>query len=430
VAAYTRYETVVFGTSKAGLTTVGYQLYGGTGMPVGGRVTVGIADLGGGQYGAQVDYPDGFLGRITWDTGGVSPVFASAEVNPPEASPQDTTQDAKIAGIEEDIVSLDRALASDTGGVGVTGDDVVRAGIPEIDDCKILTRLKAFIVDQGAIPTLEHVMRDRVGRPIDLTKYVHSQVSVTSTSSISTGTPTGKIRVRIRDFIGEGAQLGSDPNPIWELDVAYAFDAGKGVVRGVLEAGITEKAGIYEIYWAVCGSDNKPIHTDRGLLSVERGAFPVHDEVLRRDAGPPTLQEVRMRLMDSSSSENLLLDDIEFKDEQIMLAMAEPVRLWNESPPPLRPHFTTRTFPFRGAWISGVLAQLHLMAANRYRRNRLAHSAGGTTVDDLNKEKEYMTEGQRLWQEYRDWMFAKKVEINMKQMVGSNVSAYSTRNGW
>jgi hypothetical protein len=37
------------------------------------------------------------------------------------------------------------------------------------------------------------------------------------------------------------------------------------------------------------------------------------------------------------------------------------------------------------------------MAANHYRRNRLAHSAGGVTIDDKNKEREYMAEGQRLW---------------------------------
>ena len=44
-------------------------------------------------------------------------------------------------------------------------DTIVRPGIPEIDDCKILTRLKAFLVDQGVCATLEHQLT-ATGTPI------------------------------------------------------------------------------------------------------------------------------------------------------------------------------------------------------------------------------------------------------------------------
>lgn len=134
-----------------------------------------------------------------------------------------------------------------------------------------------------------------------------------------------------------------------------------------------------------------------------------------------------MRLMDSSRNENLLLDDVEFKDEQILMALWEPIRLWNESPPPIK-RFTTRDFPFRGAWIQGVLAQLHLMMANHFRRNTFRGAAGGTS--DKDKEREYMGEGTRLWEEYRAWLFNKKVEINLKSFAGISLSAYSGRSGW
>lgn len=78
------YQTVLFGSSKAGLATIGYRLYDAAGTPVTLRLTTGIQDLGEGQYGAAVDIPSNFIGRITWDTGGVTPVFASSELNTPD----------------------------------------------------------------------------------------------------------------------------------------------------------------------------------------------------------------------------------------------------------------------------------------------------------------------------------------------------------
>ena len=70
------------------------------------------------------------------------------------------------------------------------------------------------------------------------------------------------------------------------------------------------------------------------------------------------------------------------------------------------------------------------MAANHYRRNRLQHQAGGVSVDDKNKEREYMAEGQRLQQEYSAWLANKKVEINLKKFAGQAWSEYSWRQGW
>lgn len=41
-----------------------------------------MADLAGGAYGALVAFPANFQGRITWDSGEGSPVYASAAVDP------------------------------------------------------------------------------------------------------------------------------------------------------------------------------------------------------------------------------------------------------------------------------------------------------------------------------------------------------------
>lgn len=301
---------------------------------------------------------------------------------------------------------------------------LVRAGIPEMDDCKILTRLKAFLVDQGVCATIEHVFRDRVGRPADLSAWLASTTSESGSTSTSTAPPAGTCKVRVKEWMGKGCSPAN--NPIWDV-YGDAVTPSTGVLRFELEEEIVEHAGIYELNFAVLNETGKPVAIDRGILSVEKSMFATDLLIARKDLGPPTIQEVRMRLMDSSRNENLLLDDVEFKDEQILAAMWEPVRLWNETPPPIKT-FTTRTFPFRGAWISGVLAQLHLTAANHYRRNTFRGAAGGTS--DKDKEREYMAEGQRLWAEYTAWLLNKKVEINLKSFAGHASSPYSGTYGW
>jgi hypothetical protein len=74
-----QYRTAEFGSSRGGLTTVGYTLSGGS------RITAGVAEVGTntGIYGALVEVPDGFQGSILWDTGeGESTVYAGGAVNP------------------------------------------------------------------------------------------------------------------------------------------------------------------------------------------------------------------------------------------------------------------------------------------------------------------------------------------------------------
>jgi hypothetical protein len=266
---------------------------------------------------------------------------------------------------------------------------------------------------------------------MDLSTWLATPVSESISGSVSYSEPAdrhpaGTVKIRVKDWLGEGVQVST--NPIWE-SYGEPMHPSKGLVRADLSADMVEHAGIYEVNWAILNEQGHPVVVNRSIMSVERSLFPSDLTTLYKNHGPPTLQEVRMLLMDSSANENLLLDDIEFKDEQIMLAMTKPIQTWNETPPPIEV-YTTRNFPFRGAWAKGVAAELHLMAANHYRRNRLQHSAGGVTVDDKNKEREYLAEGMRLKQEYEAWLSNKKVQLNIRRFCGSNSSEYSFREGW
>jgi hypothetical protein len=236
------------------------------------------------------------------------------------------------------------------------------------------------------------------------------------------------VLVRVKEWLGEGAS--SVTNPIFDM-YGQGRDPAYGTVQVRLDTKVVALPGIYEMSWAIVDPRGTPLLVNQSLLSVERSLFYAKRDAAEmfKNQGPPTLQEIRMWMMDSSRNENLLLDDVEFKDEQILLALTAPIRHWNEIPPPIEV-YTTRNFPYRGAWISGVLAKLHTMAANHYRRNRLVHQAGGTTIDDLNREREYLAEGQRLWKEYTDWCQNKKVACNIQKFAGMNSSPYSYRTGW
>jgi hypothetical protein len=300
---------------------------------------------------------------------------------------------------------------------------VITAGIPEMDACPILTRIKAFIIDQGVVVTLRHTMRDRQGNPLDLEPYLDNPSSTSESEIEGVG---GTVVLLVRDWLGTGIQA-TGPRALRELE-GRPVDPGAGTIEADLTARIVEASGIYELTWGIKDADGNYVASNSGILSVERNLLTAR-ALHGKNPGPPTINEIRMWMMDSSPSENTLLDQVEFSDEQICLALTKPIQQWNESPPPLRPAQTTRTFPFRGAWASAALGELYIMAAAHYRRNALGGSAGGLQINDKGKEKEYMAEGLRLREEYTAWMLNKKVSINMTLFSGGNSSTYS-RMGW
>jgi hypothetical protein len=315
-----------------------------------------------------------------------------------------------------------------SGPAGAPALEVVRAGIHEMDDCPVLRRVKAFIVDQGVAATLEHVFRDRRGRAVDLSGYLDVEGALSDSSSSLSTVPEpgggGTAVLRVKDALAHGPV--SDLNPVWELPVT-SHDPLAGVLQATLREDIVERAGIYQLSWAIRNGAGKVVLVNDGLLSVERSLYPLKRETLADDLGPPTINEIRMAMMDSDPAENqYLLDNVEFADDQLLQAILEPVQAWNEIPPPVRT-FTPRDFPFRFHWKQGIIARLHIYAAHHYRRNALQHQAGGVAIADKNKESEYLAYGQQLWNEYMTWLYNKKVEINLKGFLGEVRSAYSYR---
>ena len=123
--------------------------------------------------------------------------------------------------------------------------------------------------------------------------------------------------------------------------------------------------------------------------------------------------DVRIWLRDNDPEANNLLADFEFSPEEIRTAMTLTVDYWNDRPPYIK-NYDYDKFPFRSALLTGTSANLLFIAANRYRRNSLQYSAGGTTIADQEKYQQYDAAGARLWEEYKDWVVKNKRAMNME----------------
>jgi hypothetical protein len=220
---------------------------------------------------------------------------------------------------------------------------------------------------------------------------------------------------------------GYDPlnDPIVEVDVSIV-DMSAGLVRAAqLPDSIVRYPGIYLEEWAFFDPGGNLLFTNQCCAFVRKGLFGVSSNMTQRNLGPPSIEEIRLSLRDSSGADNVLLDDVEFDSAEIIQAVLRPLQYWNEIPPPLNPLLTTKTFPFRELWLQGIQAYLFDMAANHYRRNQLAYSAGGMAVDDKNKEQQYLAASNRMLQLFQDAVKAKKIEINIASFSGSLGSPYS-----
>ncbi len=292
---------------------------------------------------------------------------------------------------------------------------VVEAGIPEYDDCPVLTRTSAFMADQGVPTTLQHVFRDARGNPVDLSAYFGA-----GGDSISNPDDwTGKVVVRVQ----EAAVAGDTCAQLWE-QAGQPHAPAAGVLRVALDPRITERSGIYRVAWGVKDTTTgRLVAVNNSLMSVNRGLFGDTESVVR-GVGCLSLQDVRMALRDSAAAENVRLADVEFSDAEVVNAILRPIMFWNETQPPLHTAANTRDFPFREHWLRGTCALLLTTASDWYMRNKQLVVAGGVSNDDFNRNQEYLQRGGMLWKEYADWVQNKKAEINYQLAAGVVASPY------
>lgn len=299
--------------------------------------------------------------------------------------------------------------------------NVIKSELPQIDGCTLFTSVKAILANQGVPATVEHVLRDRAGKPLDLTELFGNSEDSQSESEPSNGC----VKVRVKEAVSD--ELDPVNNPLWELK-ATVVDAREGVINFKLPKAVVEYAGIYLVSVGVLDDNKTPLAVDAAIMSVEKSLWAGDMEVVLKQEGPPSLIEIRNLMVDRDPADNSLIDRVEFSTDQVMEAIIQPIQYFNEQPPPIA-KFTTRNFPFQAGWQDAIIGNLLIMAAHNYRRNQLAYSAGGVSVDDKNKEGPYLAYGNQLLQSYKDFVLNKKVEINVKGFMGSIGSPFG-RGAW
>lgn len=288
------------------------------------------------------------------------------------------------------------------------------------DDCPVLRKIRAHVVARAQCGILQKTFRNRKGEPVDLTSCACPLASESSEGVDPTEEPFCGVRVRIMQAV-----VVDSNDLVFEIEGAVT-DAGNGLAKVTLPEKLVKEPGIYREEWGVFDAEGRLQFTNTGLLFIEPGLFGFNKDTAElsiRNEGPPSIMDIRLSLRDFAVH-NLLLDDVEFRDVELLQAITRPINNFNEFPPPINRKFSTRTFPFKEHWLRGIHGYLYQMAEAWYRRNRLNTNAGGITVDDLNKFKEYAKEAQRALAEWERFMLLKKTELNMREAVMTVGSTY------
>lgn len=295
---------------------------------------------------------------------------------------------------------------------------VVRVKVPEVEGIPVPQRTLAVRVAQTQEATVEWVVRDDGGRPIDLTTLnLPDDVTAASSSSSSSGQlpPLGVAKVRLREAIY------TDPRTQWET-TAVAHEAQAGVLRFTVPAGAVALPGVLRVELGLFSPAGNMVISQDFYIIVDRGQFGTDF----RPQGVPTVADIRTQLRDSDPNDNFLIAVLEFELGEVAYSLVRAVAMWNETQPRIKVAiFTTTTFPDAASLTDGVIGFLYEAAAHNYRRNHLAYAAAGVQVDDKNKAAEYQQMGAAKLDAFKKWVQARKVSMNAMQAVGSLRSAYS-----
>lgn len=294
---------------------------------------------------------------------------------------------------------------------------VLRPAITTVDNRPILAKTPAIATAQTMAPIVEIILRDDRGRPINFEQCGFTSVSSSSIGG-SSATPQGKVYIKGREALDV-----SNGIPLIDIE-GYFTDAAAGVIRAKVPATATQLHQIIDVNCGVVSAAGEMIHMTNMYLLVDKSQFGSVVANNGKPAGLPSLAQIRTFLRDNAPEDNPLLNTFEFDVSEIVQCMLKCVELWNTTQPRVRKVYNTNNFLNPSVLINGVMGELYMIAAKHYRRNSLAYSAGGLSVDDKNKAQEYEVIGDRMIQEYGKWCKMTKVELNKEAWDGSFGSTY------
>lgn len=315
---------------------------------------------------------------------------------------------------------------------GCEGQLVLHARTTRVFDRPVVEKLKSISATGGTSPAVHWNMVDRDGLPVSLEACVDDPGGVEQGEvlpAVSTivwpfavrrfrvtipDTPpvvVVRVRLRVRESTGAG--------PTREYP-GQVVDPATGAVSAVLDPAVAGiPIGINHAEFGFFDAADRLVFSNRFWLVVDPGLFGS-----ACPGGPLSIGEIRLALRDNGPADHNLIDTVLFDDAEIALAMRHPVDYWNEQPPYTCSH-TTADFPYRFNWLQATCSRLFAMLAQYYRDNQLAYStAGGVSVDDMNKAREYEAKAKELWDEYKAWAMTSKAVNNVSSFFGIINSPY------
>ena len=267
------------------------------------------------------------------------------------------------------------------------------------------------VIRRGQRPALQIVLRDANGDPLDLSDCADNGES----SSVSGDSPV---------IVGRICEATTSGTSIYSVD-GEIVDAATGLVSVTPPVEVSELPGIYiaEVAALLDGNTEQIVTSQQLCLWVEPGLFGNASNISQ---GPPLWNDLRIALRDFTE-ENELLDSVDFDASEITYALIQPIRDWNEALPPIRRKYTTQTFPSRSNWMAAATGYLFRTAAEHYRRNQLPYNAGGTSIDDKNKARDYDQRGDGLLAQWNSFVKSRKMSDNISRGYGTLGSAYGGR---
>ena len=268
-----------------------------------------------------------------------------------------------------------------------------------------LRKMQAVSITAGQLATVQYTMRDPNGDPVDLSECLAAGATV--------------VLKLIEAMMARNCVITIDGSV-----VNLVTNGADGVVQATLTQPAVSIPGIYRCSFGIVDINGNPVFTNEFFLIVNRSPFITSPYSLN-SLGPPTLPEIRLHIRDSDPNDNLWLGVQEFDMAEIAACTERPIHYFNEAPPPINQKFTTANFPSRYFYLEAIVGCLYQMAADHYMRVHLPYQQQqGLTVDDKNKAQEYSAEGKQRWEEWKNWVRHKKVQLNAAAAFQSNGSPY------
>jgi hypothetical protein len=287
------------------------------------------------------------------------------------------------------------------------GRSVCQSGTPVIRVLQNQTNVKLILP-----------LRDLNGFPVDITSITEEDTVYTGEddSSSSTSTDLKFISGYNAGFIVRDTYMS---NTAEFVKVCEVEQQNPGLVSCILPAGYLKDAGVYRSEVMITDTNG-----DKLYFAVPYW-FCIEKSLFTDSNGALTIPEVRLNMRDVCITQNILINALEFSDEEIITAIKKPVDEFNALYQP-KTSYTVSSFPgrWRFFWMNAVIGYLLRIAALSYSRNHLPYSTGGISVDDKNKANEYLTQSSMYLGEWRDFIKNTKLEINIGNGFGYIGSGY------